>query len=359
MRLNRRQERGAASVEAAISMIVIIPTFMYALFMDDLLRYASDLQEAVVSTPWDFTGQNFMKPGTGGLQNFSPPKDPGGATEVQHQARLMFCDHESSGDSYDRGQDCDNQDHHKGHALAGHVCWLNDGARQVTCDTVQSDVGKVGDGLMSGYGDAFASAGGLYECHAKEVVENYLLPKTFLEKFSGQGKYLNLTKENWKDKGGDIHGNAEAGNNTNAYYLAEQRFAVLADPWALNEGATGADLGNAPENRSGTVYDRVDHVFKKNAAYGPYALMATTLAAQGFQKNLMSNPAMLLGQPTSAAVAFPKKGSNTQNIKQGSGSADYYSTPWRDWNKDPYKATHSARGGFYMGCKTAQKENCL
>lgn len=357
MRLNRRRERGAASVEAAISMLVIIPAFMYALFMDDLLRYASDLQEAVVSTPWDYTGQDFMNPGTRGLKTFAPPRDPGGKTEVQHQARLMFCDHESSGDSYNQGKDCDDQDHHRGRALAGHVCWLNHGAKQVTCDPVQRDVGMLKESGFSSYGGEFAQAGGLYECAAKEVVENYLLPKNFLEKFSGDVK---MTKENWKSKGDDIHGNAEAGDKSNAYYLAEQRFAVLVDSWALNEGGDNPDLGNSPENRGGTVFDRVDHVYKKNLAYGPFLLAATDFAQQGFQKNLTNNPVMLLGSPQKAAVAFPKKGSTQEGIDQGSGGAKkYYSTPFKDWNKNAYENTRKARGNYYMGCKTAQKENCL
>ena len=36
------QQRGAASVEAAISMLIIIPAFMYALFLDDLHCFILD-----------------------------------------------------------------------------------------------------------------------------------------------------------------------------------------------------------------------------------------------------------------------------------------------------------------------------
>ncbi|HEY0093945.1 MAG TPA: hypothetical protein VGB96_06455, partial [Archangium sp.] len=59
---SRRVARGAAAVEMALSMLVFVPIFLYALFLDDLLRYSLDAQEAALSTVWDFTVQDYSRP---------------------------------------------------------------------------------------------------------------------------------------------------------------------------------------------------------------------------------------------------------------------------------------------------------
>jgi hypothetical protein len=368
MRTARHSQRGAASVEAAISMLIIIPAFMYSLFLDDLLRYAADLQEAVVSTPWDFSGQNFTQPGSRGLGSYRPKSEPyGGETLVQNQARLMFCDHESSGDTYsaDADQDCNSQDHHVGKALSGHVCWLNKNAEQITCEPVQTNIGALGDPVYSAYKGRFGNTGGLYECYGKEVVENYLLPKSFLQEFAGDTK---MTKKNWKAAGTDIHGNAEKGDNDTAYYLEQQRFAVLTDPWAVNEipSADGnekesqLDLAVAPGTKSGPLYDRVNLVYQRNLLYAPMAGSVGNFMMTAGQK-LLSPGALALGDsPLTPNVSLTKAGTRPpeQSIRQDKSTASYYSTPWQDWNSDPYKATNSARGKYYMGCNAANGSGC-
>ncbi|WNG40254.1 hypothetical protein F0U60_46020 [Archangium minus] len=369
------RQRGAASVEAAISMLIIIPAFMYALFLDDLLRYAGDLQEAVVSTPWDFAGQNYTQPGSRGLGSHKPKSEPnGGMTLTQHQARLMYCDHESSGDSYDGNadyvNDCDSEDHHKGKALSGHVCWLNDGAKQVTCDPVKPQVGLLGANLYQNYMNEFSKAGGLYECYGREVVENYLLPKSFLQEFAGnQG----LSKENWNNNGSSIHDNAQEGDVDTAYYLAEQHFAVLMDSWAVNEtpdktegeGEEKLTLEVAPGTKSGHLYDRVNHVYSGNTGHKVFSPLVTTFIAQASSKLL--SPKVItdvegdtLDNPSKPNVSLTKVGTSPpeQEIEQDEDSAKYYSTPWKDWASNPYEKTHGKRGKYYMGCKTAQKDKC-
>jgi hypothetical protein len=368
MRIARRKQRGASSVEAAISMLVIIPAFMYALFLDDLLRYAADLQETVVSTPWDFTGQNYMQPKIRGLKGHEPKAEPyGGQTSVQHVARLMFCDHESSGDSYTGTSsytvDCDSENHHKGKALSGHVCWLNKDAHQLTCETVQTDLGEFNEPLFKGYKGKFGENGGLYECHAKEVVENYLLPKTFLQEFAGETQ---LTKKNWSQSSSGIHKDAQKGDSSTAYYLQEQRFAVLMDPWALNETTTDkdkderdVDLAVKPGTKKGDLYDRVEHVYKNNLLYYPYLGGVMSFMADASQKLLMPGVMFVMDNPLSPNVSLTKRGAASpgEKIKQEGKEYTYFSTPWKDGSGDPYKATHDKRGKYYMGCDK-QGEDC-
>ena len=103
----------AALLQLAASMLLIVPIFLYVLFLEDLLRHKLTLQEAVVSTPWDFTGVDYEK-----LDG--PVED-----EVSHYARNMWCDHSSAYNSYDIDFECGNDDpnrHHK--AVSAHVCWM-------------------------------------------------------------------------------------------------------------------------------------------------------------------------------------------------------------------------------------------
>lgn len=350
MRTARHSQRGAASVEAAISMLVIIPAFLYALFLDDLLRYAADQQEAVLSTPWDFITQDYTKPGTQGLKKNPSTAPIGGATEVQHQARLMFCDHESSGDSYDQGQDCDAEDHHNGKALSGHVCWLNDGAHQVTCEDPDTSLGGYSDPVFSGYKSKFGDNGGLFECHGQEVVENYLMPKGFLQEFAGTTE---LAKKNWSKEGSGVHDNAKAGAKQTAYYLAPDHFAVMVDPWALNE----PNMEIKPGTKSGLFYDRVEHVYKGNLLYALHVAATTNFLTQASQELLM--PGVGFAPPTdnplTPNLSLQAQGTSPPNqpIKQDTGTQNYFATPWKDWGGNPYERSWRARGKFYMGCTSA------
>jgi hypothetical protein len=333
--------RGAASVEAAVSMIVIIPVFMYALFLDDLLRYAADVQETVTSTPWDFTHQNYAHSDEGGT---AQDGSKGGLGSVQHNARLMYCDHESSGDSYEHSQDCDAENHHN--ALSGHVCWLNDNAEQVTCDAVDTSVGALKESGFAAYKNEFGSQGGLYHCHAKAIVENYLMPEKFLQKFSKE----DLSKENWKGKGG-IHGNAQAGKEATAYYLKQQHFALVTDTLALTYAAGGGDLNTKPEDYKGDVYDRVENVYSENGEVGTGLTEAETFA-KSLSSDLLSTA--LDSNARKPRVAMPPRGSVTHSVQEDKGSTDYFATPWRDGAGDRHQKTGQARGNNYMGCKTAE-----
>jgi hypothetical protein len=338
------KQRGAASVEAALSMIIIIPTFMYVLFLDDLLRYASDVQETVTSTPWDFTNQNYAHSDEGGT---AQDGTSGGLASVQHNARLMFCDHESSGDSYIHSQDCQSEDHHT--ALSGHVCWMNEGAEQVTCDGVDQSVGGMSDQDFSRYKNGFAK-GGLYQCHAQAIVENYLMPKTFLQKFS---QVERLSKENWKGTG-SIHDNAQEGTDDTAYYLAKQHFALVTDTMALTYAGGGGELTVKPGQYSGDVYARAENVYGKNGAaseaFGSYNTFVDSLTSNQLVQSVGGV------DPSTPNVSTPAGGSATQSIEEDKGSRDYFATPWNDGAGDRHRKTADARGDHYMGCK--QEEGC-
>ncbi|MCP3104575.1 hypothetical protein LZ198_37505 [Myxococcus sp. K15C18031901] len=377
MRLTRRNTRGAAAVETALCMIVFIPVFLYALFLDDLLRHAMDSQETALSTVWDYTVQDYAStPSSGPADEDSPSGNEPfkGFYSAQVYARYMFCDHESGIDSFGpgKGPECQNDESH--HAeLAAHACWLNPGAKQVYCYLNQADpeggggggqAGAYGVTLHQSYMDRFAR-GGVIRCSARLGVQNYLLPKTFLQTFS----QIELARET-QSRGNGIHGNAQGGNVVddpkglagNVYLLPWERLAIVTDTWALTKEAT-SEPGKA-NNDSEDLYVRVAQVYKDGGNQGYTQMKSSAEAfvsdatsevlASGIQLASLppgDNPA----EPSLSIKPFPQSGGPTQQIKQMSGNSSYFNSEWRDWDKDNNKATHEARGKYYLGCKQAEK----
>ncbi|WP_371745739.1 hypothetical protein [Myxococcus sp. CA033] len=374
MRTSRhRAARGAAAVETALCMLVIIPVFMYALFLDDLLRHTLDSQETALSTVWDYAVQDYP----------TPPKDPpesgpepfNGFTGAQYFARLMYCDHESGLDSFGpgKGPECENDEGH--HAeVSAHACWLNPGAQQVQCTLNQADPNGGGGGgpagaynvdLHQSYMDQFGK-GGVIRCSARLGVQNYLLPKSFLQDFSQVG----LARQTKKRSDG-IHGNATGGDlqddprglEGDVYLLPWERIAIVTDTWALTKAANqGPGTTNGEEDN---LYVRLAQVYKNqdNAGYTQMSSAAEALVSQATQEVL--NSAIRLDsmppgddprEPSLSIKPFPSSGGPVQTLDQNGGSASYFNSEWKDWDKDNNEATHDARGNNYLGC--AQAESC-
>lgn len=358
--------RGAASVEMALCMLVLIPIFLYALFLDDLLRYSLDVQEAVVSTVWDYS-----------VQDYAGTKDKFNPVTVQHYARLMYCDHESGQNRYDaksgngKLKDCEEEDHHEGTALVAHVCWLNgrnqeeDGVdksgdtKQVTCVGPDKSVGNLGaDGLYAGYHSSGEfNQGGFIHCSARAVVENYLLPQRFLPEFSDDKERVDLTKKMWRAKkdGASYHDNAKDGDKSTAYFIKEQEMSILVDTWALTKPAQVR-----PGKKAGELYDRVNNLYASDQSQG-YAQMQK--AASGFFERAGDSlidksflPANNGGddprkpnlsiKPHTAGLEAP-----SEKIKQAGGSSNYFNTEWKDWEQNRNQKTYEKRGPYYMGCR--------
>ncbi len=365
----QRSARGAASVEMALSMIVFIPIFLYALFLDDLLRYALDAQEAAVATVWDYTIQDWAEKakGAGGGGDY------GNFGQVQGYARQMYCDHESGVDDYTmeggKARDCSTEEHHQHAALTAHPCWLNPGAQQVECTGPDKQVGLMGVPIESSYADEF-NHGGLIKCSARIGVQNYMLNQDVFSEFSNE---VPLAKD-MQDKGSSIHGNASHSNGQTAYLLPMEQMSIIADPWAINE-----DLNIRPGQKSGfsggndAFYRGVTNVYanKTNPGFLTMNTAATQFFSDAMSNNLLS-PALVapLVTPVSVGGALelgdnprtpnvaikPQTGSGnpSEKIKQAGHSEYYFNTEWRDWDRNAPEKSFKARGNNYMGCKSAE-----
>jgi hypothetical protein len=342
-------------------MLVIVPVFLYALFLDDLLRHALDSQETALSTAWDYTVQDYAK----------KPN----VWNVQHYARLMYCDHTSGQDSFsgDPPVECGaDERHHK--ELGAHACWLNRGAEEVTCSlnglnpeqepggTADSQVvGAYGLPLHQVYLDEFGR-GGLIRCHARLGVQNYLMGRGFLNDTFSK---VALAREK-KDKANTVHGNATGGKLENdakgvagdVYLLPRERLAILTDTWALTEAANV----RPGEGRDSDLYARVARLYQDGSNEG-YSDMAQ--ASQDFLREAVSegllHPSQATFQdgrdPREPELAItPHEGGDgpTEEVEQQGSRQGYYSSEWRDWEQDNNQRTYDERGNWYMGCRQAE-----
>jgi hypothetical protein len=206
------RRRGAATVELSLLMIVLIPSILYTMYLEDLLFYKFDLEETVVSSPWDFSNHDYRKNG-GNV-----------AGTVRQAAMQTFWDHTSAWNSYnDPNYDAKETVHHE--AMAAHQCWLAQGGREIEC-SMESSVGLLIQGQF-----IMKNKGGLASCNAILGVQNYFLPEKF---FHWWGK-VSITGDGNQKMKRHTTGQSEihAAAKQDPYLYPEMHFGVMADTWAL------------------------------------------------------------------------------------------------------------------------------
>jgi hypothetical protein len=317
----RTSRRGAAAVELAIMMVFLVPTFMYVLFLQDLLWYKLEMQETIVSTPWDysFLDWNQFKMKEAGS---NPPEDnseesgssagggydPTKADEkpptyqaedidnvVARNSRRTYCDHTSAYDGSVQ-YDCKDQHHHTNYAA--HQCWLvgsggGNGAKgqQVTCGREKDSVLAIPG--VSSFNDDF-NAGGTIRCYARLGVTNYFLPQKFFDFWSKKDvttmKRFGGNSQVGSSGNQSTHGDASGvtGEGGAAVIFATQYFSVMHDPWAVNRPAA-----INPDDGGGCMKDPDSRFRERVKSYWTIPGLAGTAQAlmwnlKMFQDNLLS-----------------------------------------------------------------------
>jgi len=268
LQMMRKSRRGGAAVETAIMMIFLVPTFMYVLFLQDLLWYKLEMQETIVSTPWDYAfldwnrfkmkdtnepppDENDEESGDSS-DEYDPTKtdeDPDDYSPppldntVARNSRRTYCDHTSAYDGNVQ-YDCQDQHHHTNYAA--HQCWLvgsggGDGAKglQVTC--MRSKDSSLALPTAS-FNDDY-NAGGIVKCYARLGVTNYFLPNEFFG-WWGKNKVTKMKRFGGNNQVGSsgnqaTHADAKGvtGKDGAAIIFSTQYFSVMHDPWAVNRPA--------------------------------------------------------------------------------------------------------------------------
>ncbi|MFO0597227.1 MAG: hypothetical protein U0228_18080 [Myxococcaceae bacterium] len=277
-----KRARGAAAVELAITMVVLVPLMFFALFLQDFVYYRLNGQEPVLNAQLDHVTPDYMN------------NDP----DVGGQNRLKYCDHTSAYDSYEQGYDCNGDSggggggaggpggvtggsaakigHH--HATGAHQCWLG-GGQQLQCGNSKTGGIEIVTGTaMTEFHATGWNKGGLMTCSAQLNVFNWIIPRQINQEGGWLwSKKANTNKTQYGKKGGgsrqgetqwddnaygigDVHTDGSStGSNSGvgdgesemgSWLMSKEELAQLVDPWALTHIDTVKPLSYAPATDS-------------------------------------------------------------------------------------------------------------
>ena len=335
-------------------MVLLVPLAMYTLYLEDLLFYKINQEEAVVSAPWDAFHPDYRHSGR---------RADGGTIEsdLEHFDRLTYADHTSAWNTYDNPeQDTDDKRHHQ--ALAAHQCWLAKGGEQVTCQWQNQATGAETEPLLTNL-----NRGGVMKCWARLGVQNYFLPEYFLNKIKAKEDQKIKAKEDKPEEklgrrvfdkgrwtGRDYHANALQ----DGYVFPRESSSIIHDPWALNfvkttngEPASGGHRDREPDYLNPEQHNKnaeiewtpwVDALYKSSENQG--RLKAADDFANGLISEFLAKGAVTDGQGDDVKtlpLAFDNDPTGKFKSGQGFNPSGY---------RDPRVAqTKSAMQKAYMG----------
>ncbi|MFY0529394.1 hypothetical protein ACN28I_41595 [Archangium gephyra] len=377
-RLHGRR-RGAAMVETALLMIVLIPLLLYALFLIDAAYMKLDLQETVVSGLWDFSTRN--------AESGDKNEDFG---QVQRAVRASYSDHTSAIDDGSEVSKPDlgnvqritgNHDHQKHHKIYFAAQYTFRFDANVGPDTqfdckLTEDSGWASDvtGLLPSFAGSEFNVGGQVTCSATGYIYNYLIPEKLFTEFTDV-KMSNLTKR--QSATTDSHSIQGRGGNI----VAHETGSLIYNTWALRNGAASGGLANAdigarsglmgdPDNIEGPFYDRVVFDYSRTPTYAAVAAASGAFSARAAQQNILA--AATAGPTTRSVAGLPNMAGTflisrykpqdpglRQQASGGlfGGGQGFQSTPYRNVNNN-YVTAGSNRGVYYMGCRQEERDRC-
>lgn len=367
--LRSRRHRGQAAVELALLSLIIIPVFLYIIFLDDLLRFKQDQQEAIIASTWDFTTLNYdHQTQTSPSKLYIPASGSNShITVVQTFNRYSWADHTSA---TPRFEDKTGKGEYHHLAVGAHQCWIVGGLQnQVTCTQVDQNMAANFVGDLTGAGITNArirvrdfvhnGTGGQYQCTGRVGVINNYLPSGNLWGFSNEE--LTRTKFHGKqsDNGSiDFNGTGVHSFTTasEAYHFPADTFSVVTHPWAMTDqnDVSPTDMFRmvgAPFSTSmGTVgvplYDRVVQVYNSGGPMG-FITAATQYPIQAISQQLIS-PLVVLDLPIGDLMLTPEVAfRKAYDPKVG----NFYSSQYVDWQGNDVQKHYNARRNWYLGSK--------
>ncbi|QRK08213.1 hypothetical protein JQX13_51220 [Archangium violaceum] len=375
------RRRGAALVETALLMLVLIPLLLYAIFLMDAAYMKLDLQETVVSGLWDFSTRN----------REAGKKDNERLDELALTSRAVRATYSDHTSAFDDGAEVDapgygdtsrirgNHDHQKHHKIyfAAQYTFRFDANvgpdTQFKC-TVKEDSSWANDvtNVLPTFANSRYNAGGQVVCEATGYIYNYLLPEKLFTEFT-EVKMSDLTK---RGTGSDSHAYQGQGNNI----IAKERGSLFFNTWALRTGSETGRLdektdigaregGGDPQNVEGPFYDRVVATYSDIPSYAAVTAASANFTSKAMSTDLMT--AVTAGARTREVAGLPNMagtflvarykpqspGQKQQSPQDFIGGKGYQSTPYSGVN-NKYVNAYNKRGVHYMGCKQAEKDKC-
>lgn len=293
-------------MELAILMIVLIPTILYTMYLEDLLYYQFDLQETVVSSAWDPAHYDYRLRTSDFVSK-----------EVTSAAKQTYEDHSSAWNSYENPDYDSSPIHHQ--AMTAHQCWEALGGQRVQCE-INEQVGLVVDSRF-----AQRNHGGLASCSAILGVQNYFLPESFLGWFGKVGITGDGKQSIKRHTAGQSEIHSEAANDPFLY--PKMTFGVVHDPWALYwthpDKAKRAHQDINPDNHPAEIGTEFSEwVQIPYHAHNDLIFEAKMFADEAINAEILSD-----------------------RVRKDGKKGDLLSTPAMAWKKDPerlFKKDHTA-----------------
>jgi hypothetical protein len=410
-------------VEFVLLNIVLIPLFLYAIFLMDAAYLKLDLQETVVTGVWDFTQRNSEPPSwKAGSFDALQDKDRNDAINLAATAkgvRLVYADHTSAVDdgadpnqpdssynveSYLRGNGdgsaypsvTGHKKHHTGFGAQYSFRFEKNDDTQFNC-TINDDLSWNPEPNFNGFGKSGYNAGGEARCSATGYIYNYIVPETFLQEFS-QVEMTNMKHRKdttgkgaheWQGTGGDLA-------NIRAFETA----AVSFNTWALRNGARQNEEGagaayyqsdmdkadlrvpetgvptpgqNAGSPEANPFFRRVQYISMINGTagltYGRAAAAAADLTSKAQSNQIMlmqtlppltTSNALLPNIAGIHLTARYKKGQPDKNEQDAPGTGKgKFQSTPYDNANSDYGTVAKGRGHFYLGCKNPENPDCF
>lgn len=371
--MRNQRRRGAAAVELAIMMVFLVPTFMYVLFLQDLLWYKLEMQETIVSTPWDYSfvdwnrfkmkdssspppEDNAEESGGSAGDGYDPTKTdekpPTYADEdldnvVARNSRRTYCDHTSAYDGTVQW-DCKDQHHHTNYAA--HQCWLTASGASGGIKGLQVTCSRKKDSSMAIPGSSFNddfNAGGVVNCYARLGVTNYFLPNKFFE-FWGRNDVTKMQRFGGNNAVGSsgnqsTHGDAQGTTSEGglAIIFPTQFFSVMHDPWAVNRPG---DIN--PDDGGGCAKDPDSRFRARMKSYWDIPGAVGVAQAMMWNGKMMSDnllsPASQCDMIGDLLISPPLAWKSAHN--RPFGSKDFGTSGWDDQRQ---QTAYNARKGTY------------
>ncbi len=356
------REDGAAVVEMAVMMFIFVPLTLFMMFTSDAAFHLLDVQEAVVSTVWDFSTRGY-----------------GTDVAVEHVGqvsvynRLEYTDHDSSFTNLsmideDGTTNGDGMAHHV--QPFAHACWCQNGcssekhwnqlspygdgneAVQVQCELKKG--ASAGDAEsystdLTGGANHFRDQegqGGLVQCWGKAWLSNYLIGDKFIADFPSAEKVPLFNK---KRRTGNVHG---SGRDATGDILLKARAGLLVDTWAIADGS-GISVGRTGGNKA--FYNRVREMYSFTPWFAPAVAGVAAYSLNAADKNL----ATILFGPSGweqTVGAAPSPTGLFAAVRHGQALGDY--KVGRHFTTPLYGDSATAfdnRGGYYLGAKDEEK----
>lgn len=375
------RQSGAAVVEFALLLLVLVPILFAALFVGDAVRFRLDVQGAVILAAWDHAVARWDHDADG-----QSPADVKPTFDAH--ARTLLCDHSIAQQRPgNASRDCGDVPAYSRRTLASQLLWSDEGGerwedRGVRCSIDRSASSPQGPpGARSFHPEPRLGRiherwtfGGKITCEATAWLYNHLIPGLF---FSGR------TTQPASSRGGGAGTLRSAG--APLLSLAD-RFAILADTWASDDPRDRPlERGcRAPGNADHGVLRRVEDLWSGGsvlardrefgrfvAAHNDYAkaneFVAVRRGTGCIEGGTLSGIAgAVLGSDPSALVVSlrhplrdpsrPGPGAETllrpSGLLAGSPEDRFLTVPWDvEGIADPgYSRTFTNRGSYYLGC---------